>query len=544
MALSVMFTFGLSMTAMAKYQPTNDAWTELATCGFEQETGYSFANAGSDPEFAGRASNGDGNGTIAAKSGDYYALVKRTAKGQGMKVLDTITFDAEDVGKTIRVTAQLYVEETAGSDAKENTTVRMSMIGKETSLPDGKKPTTDTTTYSTGELNINKGVWTPFSIEFTVTADVTVAGRYGDLRFDGGKDANYAAKLYVDDIVWEEKGETAYEDIPLSYTQDFEAYDVGNYSNSGDPFISSGGENSAGPEVVENEQAHSATKSVKKYNRYSNNGAIKFLNVFQSALVEQDLGKAFHISAWVYLDKSGGLYYKDYDKTNNLSFPVTDEEEIAASEGQVVNIGMYGPQGTKYSTTAYQIVSKYVKWNTWTPLDIYFTIDEGAVTDSVNAVRFCQVGQYPFAGTFYVDDFAIEEIDPSEIPAPAVDPTVTMSEAKAAANGAQDAYYYVTTVDLGTDCDIYKISTYFVPEDLKDDKENYTVDEIEVPEIVSMDGGNGTVTFASVLTGIPDDAKDRAIYANSSVYFFNGATTTTVSDEDTTTLNTVLAPAQ
>lgn len=551
LALSVVFTFGLSMTAMAKIQPT-ESWNEVKTFNFESADKSTLINAG----YPAGVYTIEDDAAIAHSESKFVKLDKtgidsvaeKDKKGfiqSGVKILDTHSFTEADVGKQMRFTVWVYVKSNAGTNVNPaSSTVRVSMIGKNGDhlVNNGaNNATTDTFTYTSGYVAVPVGEWTSISVPFTVTQESTLAGQYGDVRVDGGLETNYFTMLYVDDVIWEELGETTYEDVPLNYTADFEGYSVGDVT--GDAFISSGGEQAKGP-VISTDFAYRGTKSVKKYERKAESGAIKFLNVFQSDLMDGDIGKTFRISAYVYADKAAGAYYKTAIKEPYEEFPLS-AEDLAASEGVTINMGMYGPSGTKYSSSPYNecIVRQFVEWNTWTELVLYYTVDANAVADTVNAVRFCQVEAFPIADTFYVDDFKVEEIDSADVPAPATAPTVTMSEAKPAANGAQDTYYYVTTVDLG-EGDINQVTTYFVPDNLKEDKTMYTVDEIEVPEIISMDGGNGTVTFASVLTGIPDTAKDRAIYARSSVRYFDGFRTPTVYDEDTTTLNTVLTSAQ
>ncbi len=380
-----------------------------------------------DPNFVDEDGDGihDNNGEKNVFSAD------QKAKG-GLKVKDTIpAFTEQDIGKNVNVSFWVYVDELAGSNPGTTTKVRASVIGKnEVPIP-GREPsstenaTMDTYTY-TKSINVAPGSWQKIEIPLQVSAD-TLNGDYRDLRIDGGSSTSYAARMYVDDIVWKFVDK-------LAYTEDFEGYNTGSYSATGaDPFIGSGGQNAKGPDVVAGEQANSGTKSVKKYDRNTNNSAVKFNNLFKRDLTEQDVGRAFHFSVDIYLDKTAGAYAGNpTDLEHGTAIPLPDDE-LAISDGQYVNIGVYGPSGSdaeqhayKYATTAYAVEKKYVKWDEWTTLDFYYIIEAGTLgtvgsdnkNDLVNALRICQLGITPFADTFYLDNVCVTEIDPSEIPDP------------------------------------------------------------------------------------------------------------------------------
>ncbi len=163
------------------------------------------------------------------------------------------------------------------------------------------------------------------------------------------------------------------------------------------------------------------------------NGGLRIPNLFHAPLTKEDVGRTFRISLWVYapsdkvyLDK---YYAASSDTEPTVTNPITDK-----GTGTKFAMGLGGVpphNGTNNQTTVgdYRNCVKYkvikdVKYDTWTEMEIYWTVtaDEiaGAMDSNgkytvIDALRIDQsvngLGEtVPFMSTYYVDDLCVEEI--------------------------------------------------------------------------------------------------------------------------------------
>jgi len=143
---------------------------------------------------------------------------------------------------------------------------------------------------------------------------------------------------------------------------------------------------------------------------------------------EDDIGRTFEITLWVYADSTYGAYptggtqaavdgYISGDKLN-----VNNEATYPS-----LSVGFNGPgsdtkndnQSYKYGGNPKSAVTKTVKWNEWTEFKVYYEVtadtiyalDSQSKNTLVNAIGVNTVEGDYYPCTYYVDDIKVKEIN-------------------------------------------------------------------------------------------------------------------------------------
>ncbi len=151
---------------------------------------------------------------------------------------------------------------------------------------------------------------------------------------------------------------------------------------------------------------------------------------------EEDIGRVFRITAWVYAPSSDGAVPYNVADTyfeNGKSVVIEIDDSKRDTVLPFVNMGLMGPSSStendaenyKYATVPYQYTAKDLQWDTWTKFELDYEVtadtiygqDQDGKNTLVNAIRFCS-GFDEFPGTkreympvsFYVDDVSVVEL--------------------------------------------------------------------------------------------------------------------------------------
>lgn len=271
------------------------------------------------------------------------------------------------------------------------------------------------------------------------------------------------------------------------------------YDGSSKTDITGCGDGANTPAVV-TDFGHSGDTSIKqtiKTTKEYLGAGIRVQNLFGDLPpVNEDIGKVFEISAWVYAEK-----------TENIP---------EDSTGTYFEMAMAAPYAASNAwTSKYKSAIYYVPWNEWTQIKIYHKVAEDCSMDNndadgkgnngrCDAVRI-QSADCTLDGnvvnTFYIDDVAVREIetDVETAKRPRVSQTLCKSE-----DGREDAIYSKIVVTPGNNVKISKMYAYMLPTSLitnnvKNELAKTDKNIVSLPKV----NGEGTVTIFSVLTGIP-----------------------------------------
>ncbi len=308
--------------------------------------------------------------------------------------------------------------------------------------------------------------WTTISLTYTYhaddfreTVDNTVSNITTRLRFQViGCDANDV--FYLDNAKWTYADEIKEKvEVPWISYEDFESNPKFSTTNTSDMIVGIGGASAAKPTtgIMEFENAHSgkyvAGLKGKSTGWNSNNSKIiagssyrlKFYNLFHLSnrtpileggtwtqgwemFTEEDIGKEFEISVWVYADSTGGAY--PYGDTQAAIDGYISGDEIDVNNQATLpslSVGLNGPgssaendsQSYKYGANPISMVQKKLNWNEWTEYKLHYVVsaDTIYVVDSkgentlINAIGVNSTGgsdYYPC--NFYVDDITVKEL--------------------------------------------------------------------------------------------------------------------------------------
>ena len=308
---------------------------------------------------------------------------------------------------------------------------------------------------------------------------------------DGTKYTVIPSQIDVDDVLVSECTQVREDVTNGTYTK--------TYDGSSKTDITGCGDGANTPAVV-TDFGHSGDTSIKqtiKTTKEYLGAGIRVQNLFGDLPpVNEDIGKVFEISAWVYAEK-----------TENIP---------EDSTGTYFEMAMAAPYAASNAwTSKYKSAIYYVPWNEWTQIKIYHKVAEDYSMDNndadgkgnngrCDAVRI-QSADCTLDGnvvnTFYIDDVAVREIetDVETAKRPRVSQTLCKSE-----DGREDAIYSKIVVTPGNNVKISKMYAYMLPTSLitnnvKNELAKTDKNIVSLPKV----NGEGTVTIFSVLTGIP-----------------------------------------
>ncbi len=308
-------------------------------------------------------------------------------------------------GDTISVSAYIFAADIVG----ENPSVEMLVTDLE--------GTSISTHHSTGELKLKPNKWTKIGCTFTYTGNEKV------LKIKATS-SDYFNTLLIDDIKTAVYAPTGMVPSDYDYTDDIDSFNSYESPYIKSPKFRAFGSGDYKVDMCKNGysngKAYSNGTSMMLTNRNYSDMGMKINDIFQGVPNEDDIGRKFRISAYVYADKESGVYQGN---KNRVEFT---DEMLAQTTGTVFKISLAGPDGSnyKYRTGGYNGKSFVVPWNVWTKIEFEYTITEAFLdngsTDSlvnplINAVRIDQSGadgsvNAGVVNTFYVDDFKVKEV--------------------------------------------------------------------------------------------------------------------------------------
>ncbi|MBE7046431.1 MAG: DNRLRE domain-containing protein [Ruminococcaceae bacterium] len=183
-----------------------------------------------------------------------------------------------------------------------------------------------------------------------------------------------------------------------------------------------------GGTVITDQFAHSGTKSIKQYGRYSMGATVKIHNLFDKKLTTDDAGARYTVSFYVYADKSSGVYKKSaagVGESERVDYLYT-EEELKSSTGCKFIVYLCGPDAKKYKYRTGTVNAQYydIPWNEWTCINYSYVVDSKYLpTDSaedlsdpyLESIRVGNTGDYSLdqgcPDTFYIDDITVKKED-------------------------------------------------------------------------------------------------------------------------------------
>lgn len=555
--LSMIFTLGItSMTASAKYQETiTTTWEEVSCFDFDAYSSERIDYTKYENVFHFRASEANYSTTQYANAGHklYIGVYNDSAQTFGKyrvknsisavapgsvafklaNVIDSTKFVA---GTTYKVTFDYkpegftYAKDgstssvnyfAVGDEVTENVPFTAAdLAGVELTTPKAyilANVTSSSAVSNKGAANaVTNGEWgTAQTAEFVADADkhigtVDSAGTtYGTLngilkastlrfevptataKINGASYTILPTTFCVDNVKVLKKVVTKERTDDPNYTK--------TYDGSSKTDITSCGDGANPPELITDfghSDATSIKQTIKTTKEYIGAG-IRVQKLFGDLPpVNEDIGKVFEVSAWIYPEK-----------TDNIP---------EDSTGTYIQMAMAAPYtSTNAWTSFYKAATYYVPWNEWTQIKIYHKVAEDCSMDNNNAdgkgyngrcdaVRI-QSADCALDGnvvnTFYIDDVTVREIetDVETSSRPKVQQTLYKSE-----DGREDAMYSKIVITPGNNIKINKMYAYMLPTSLitNNIKNELAIADKKVVNLPKVNG-EGTVTIFSVLTGIP-----------------------------------------
>ena len=180
----------------------------------------------------------------------------------------------------------------------------------------------------------------------------------------------------------------------------------------------------AGTALVSDTRSHTGQKSICLSGRTGGGGTLKIKNLFGRTLTDEDVGKTFRISFYVYPDSTKPVYKSTPDSTTTDDEFTT--EELKQSKGAEFTVYLAGPDAKsyKYRTGVVNTHKFFAEWDKWTEINYYYTVEKqylptGSTEELsdpyLNAIRVGQskgddVLGSAIADTFYVDDVKVSEV--------------------------------------------------------------------------------------------------------------------------------------
>ncbi len=378
------------------------------------------------------------DGLSNSKYGTYGIKLTRTGSASAMARMENI-FDVSkaNVGDIYRVSMDMYLSDVTGvTDSADKPIIRY-FLSKKGSSASGN-PLASDQVYGASpvghSLSVNK--WIPTGFTFKITQKIKDEGING-LRIDSYSTSPYAQTTFIDNVKVEKYSSSTITENELNYTDSFEMYNhsvTGSADNSACTYLSSkvvnfGGDSSTNKVYIYNSplassqgKVRTGEKSLVQKNRASAGTAVKFLDLFNAPLTEDNVGEKYDISLWVYADKNDGGYMR----TATDSGDKLEELTTISSDGTYFRLSLTGPNGQnyKYRANGMSTLAVYAPWNTWTEIktSIFITdnmVDNGS-TDAlsnpmINSIRIDQgvsLSTYGsdktiVAKTVYFDDLSV-----------------------------------------------------------------------------------------------------------------------------------------
>lgn len=269
--------------------------------------------------------------------------------------------------------------------------------------------------HSTGALKLKSDKWTKIGFTFTYTGNEKVL----KIKSNGN---SYFNTVLIDDIKTEVYKETGLVPVSYDYTDDMDTFNSKNSPYFKSPKFRAFGNGTWAIDIHKSEyndgKSYSNGSSVKFYNRNTADIGMKINNIFQGIPNEDDIGKKYKISMYVYADKDAGVY-----QDKDVAFT---EEMLAETKETLINLSLGGPDGSNYKyRTCNSTAKKFaVPWNTWTKIEMEYKVtgdylDNGSkdslANPLINAIRIDQSGadgsvNAGIASAIYVDDLKVKEV--------------------------------------------------------------------------------------------------------------------------------------
>ncbi len=316
-------------------------------------------------------------------------------------------------------------------------------------------------------FTLKKGRWQKVGIVFKASSTDIVEKNGILLKFEQMADNDVVAGVYMDNFKVEEYVGT-YDSVPANYKWDWSFDDVkagtftttdhndfyskgapGGYTLNYTDFdktisgnkhaaVTNWGDGREDPQVEASGITHTGTgaltqTSKSKPVKTATTGAMRIPNIFHAPLTNEDIGRTFRISAWVYAP-SDSVYLDKYYASSDEETPSIDNPITDKGTGTKFAMGLGGippHNGTDNKTVAsdyrncvmYKVV-KDVSYDTWTEFEIYWTVTEDEIAGAMDStgkytvIDALRIDQYvdgltdtvPFMTKYYVDDICVEEI--------------------------------------------------------------------------------------------------------------------------------------
>lgn len=436
-------------------------------------------------------------------------------------------------------------------------------------IGDGNAASVNGVSLSASSKPLDNNVWTTIELPaFTAVSGMgtPVAGKgtsytafktlpYASIRLNvktttatiGGTAYTLIPKFVsVDDIIIYEE-EAVYTDNP-NYTKTYDGSSLENILSCGD--------GAAAPELA-TDFGYNDETSIKETVTANSNAGIRVLKLFGDiAPINEDIGKTFEISAYVY--------------------PVKTEAIPEDSEGTYMEMTMASAYSTaNVHKNGYRKAQFFLPWNQWSKVTIYHRVSDitsmnydagdgnNYICDAVRIQGATLNSAYAGGNSvkeFYVDNITVKEVTDvpgaNEIVMPEVSQTMYP-----ATNGSNAVFSEITITPSSTIYPAY-ICTYMLPTSLATATKfgsaltteigNADKKVLSIPRIIGGEE-SGTIKVFSVLTDIPEDKKDtditsRVVYSLSSPYLYSSNYSTVISSVNTInsangSVNGLAAPA-